>query len=656
MEEFHKRYTRICREHHLYPLEFILNHIRRCSEGNLTSEDMTKLDLSSYNLTPEDCNAFVDALTDDLFFEELSFSDCLLSEESSKILLRGLMENKAVKRLNLKGNNIRSGAAEVLGQFLKQNTCVRSLLVEWNSLGLWDNGMRAVCEGLALNQVLLFLDLRNNQITHEGASQIAVALKRNQCLRGLDLRWNNIGLLGGRELLEALKYNKRLVGLELSGNNIPQDIVHALSVAIQQNSDRQVTFEEHQAKTEALTRELEIIQELKHQEVTSLREEIDQQRSSQEQLNRSTQVKIDHLKSTLEERKSAFDSLSAKLSSTESELLLSRKRCSEQKSLANKLTVELQEERESNAAAVIQHRKRMNEVMEKNHELENIVNMLERRNKSFESKIYTLEKDIESMEGQFAEKAKISDKKFQEELLNTESRLQKEVSSLQQKALENREATKEKIAKLEEEKNAFEEEVSSLKSQLVSIKLSSDEELRNTKTRLKQDEIARSRQYDEHISQIQQSQSELQIQNTKQLTQITDLQSQLNTVNRESEMLNRQVESLKQQLERKDTDYRNEVNRSRIELDSERKTQAELRDRISDLENKLSEMSRRHKDAMSIKDNELEQLTEKLRSKENDIRKMHDEELKRAELLEKAIFSYVSSTKNASRPTSPYRS
>lgn len=41
----------------------------------------------------------------------------------------------------------------------------------------------------------------------------------------------------------------------------------------------------------------------------------------------------------------------------------------------------------------------MNEVMEKNYELENIVNMFEWRNKSFESKICILEKDIESMEG-----------------------------------------------------------------------------------------------------------------------------------------------------------------------------------------------------------------------------------------------------------------
>lgn len=224
MEDFHKRYTRICKEQHTYPLDAVLNHIRRYLDSGFSgeeslndAEEMAKLDLSGYNLTPDDCNALATALVDDLFFEELNLSDCLLSEESSKILLRGLMDNQAIKRLSLKGNNIRSGAAEILGQFLKKNTCVRSLLVEWNALGLWDSGMRAICEGLAINQVLLFLDLRNNQITHEGANHLAVALKRNHCLRGMDLRWNNIGLLGGRELLEALKYNKRLVGLELTG-------------------------------------------------------------------------------------------------------------------------------------------------------------------------------------------------------------------------------------------------------------------------------------------------------------------------------------------------------------------------------------------------------------------------------------------------------
>ena len=65
-------------------------------------------------------------------------------------------------------------------------------------------------------------------------------------------------------------------------------------------------------------------------------------------------------------------------------------------------------------------------------------------------------------------------------------------------------------------------------------------------------------------------------------------------------------------------------------------------------------MTRRHRDAIIIKDSELELLKEQLRCKENEIKKIHEEEMKRAELLEKAIYSYVSSTKNSS--LSPHRS
>ncbi|XP_068755458.1 leucine-rich repeat-containing protein 45-like [Montipora capricornis] len=660
MEEFYKRYVRICREQHSYPLEAVSNHIQSYLEGgevsSLSSEGMTKLELSGYNLTPDDCNALATALTDDLYFEELNLCDCLLSEEASKILLRGLMENQSIKRLNLKGNNIRSGAAEMLGQFLKKNSSVRSLLVEWNSLGLWDNGMRAVSEGLAVNQSLLFLDLRNNQVSHEGASQLAVALKKNHSLRGLDLRWNNIGLLGGRELLEALKYNKGLIGLELTGNNIPQDIIQALSIAIQQNSDRQVTFEEHRIKTEALTRELEMVHESKRLEVSSLKEEINQQRSNQEQLSRSTQIQIHQLKVALDDRKSAFDALSTKLSTTESELLTSRKTFSEQKVVVNNLTTELQEERQRMVNIEQQHRKKVNEILERNQELEQTVSALQRKNKGLENKICSLEEDMVRMEQQFVEKGKASDLKFQAELLDTENKLQKELNQLQKKALEYRETTKGKVKKLEEERNSFEEEVSNLRTQLVSLRLTSEEELRNTKTRLKQEEIARSRQYDEHISQVQASQNELQLLNTKQLAQIAELQSQLNTINRDNEVFKRQVDSLKQQLELRDADFKSEVSRSRLELDAERKTQADLRDKIADLEDKISEMTRKHKEAMIMKDNQLEQLNEKMRAKENDIRTMQEEEMRRAELLEKAIYSYVSSTKSGSRPGSPYRS
>lgn len=57
------------------------------------------------------------------------------------------------------------------------------LVLEWNALGMWDEGFSVFCEGLASNSSLIQLDLRNNQINHQGAAEIALALKRNSVLR-----------------------------------------------------------------------------------------------------------------------------------------------------------------------------------------------------------------------------------------------------------------------------------------------------------------------------------------------------------------------------------------------------------------------------------------------------------------------------------------
>jgi len=130
MEAFKQRYLKICRDVQVLPLECVISQL---SQGS--TEQSKTLDLSSYNLTPEDCHALATALSDDLFFKELSFADCLLSEESCKLILLGLMPNRSLTSLNFKGNNMRCSGAEVVGQFLKKNTTVHSLRLEWNSLG-----------------------------------------------------------------------------------------------------------------------------------------------------------------------------------------------------------------------------------------------------------------------------------------------------------------------------------------------------------------------------------------------------------------------------------------------------------------------------------------------------------------------------------------
>ena len=52
-------------------------------------------------------------------------------------------------------------------------------------MGMLDTSFGMFCEGLATNATLQVLDLRNNQITHDGAGELASALKRNTTLRSL---------------------------------------------------------------------------------------------------------------------------------------------------------------------------------------------------------------------------------------------------------------------------------------------------------------------------------------------------------------------------------------------------------------------------------------------------------------------------------------
>ena len=72
-----------------------------------------------------------------------------------------------------------------------------TLLLEWNSVGVWEFSFALFCEGLAAHSFLVHLHLHNNQIDHTGAQKLGIALRLNSTLSTLDLRWNNIGLIGG---------------------------------------------------------------------------------------------------------------------------------------------------------------------------------------------------------------------------------------------------------------------------------------------------------------------------------------------------------------------------------------------------------------------------------------------------------------------------
>lgn len=100
--------------------------------------------------------------------------------------------------------------------------------LEWNCIGIWDEGIKSIADGLAVNSTLEEIDLRNNKIGPHGVQALALSIKHNTVLQKMDLRWNNSGIMGGRAFVDALKWNTVLLDIELAGNEVPEDVVRSI--------------------------------------------------------------------------------------------------------------------------------------------------------------------------------------------------------------------------------------------------------------------------------------------------------------------------------------------------------------------------------------------------------------------------------------------
>lgn len=304
MEEVRRSYSRLCKESGAEPQETVLQRLHELPRG--------RLDLATQSLTADTCAALGKLLQKEAFVTELVLSDCMLSEEGAILLLQGLCANTVLQFLDLKGNNLRAAGAEALGRLLRQNKSIQSLTLEWNNLGTWEDAFAAFCGALAANSTLRQLDLRNNQISHKGAEELALALKSNASLQQLDLRWNNIGLLGGRALVSSLPSNRTLWRLELAGNSVPSDVLRAVEQAMDHNQDREATFRENQARARVLSKEVRHLQEEKSKQFLDLMETIDKQREELARSTRTSAARMGQLQEALNERQSIVNALKAK--------------------------------------------------------------------------------------------------------------------------------------------------------------------------------------------------------------------------------------------------------------------------------------------------------------------------------------------------------
>ena len=179
----------------------------------------------------------------------------------------------------------------------------------------------------------------------------------------------------------------------------------------------------------------------------------------------------------------------------------------------------------------------------------------------------------------------------------------------------------------------------------MSDKLKYEEDAMNMRMTMKQEEMNRTKQFEERIELLQTSRNDVQIKATKQSAEISDLQTRLGNSERENESWKRQCEHLKQQIDDRETELRNEANKARLEIENERRESMELKEKIADLERKNSEQEKRAKENLVAKETEISFLKTQLANKEDEIKRNRNDEIKRTEMLENALQSYLASAR-----------
>ncbi|XP_077897520.1 leucine-rich repeat-containing protein 45 isoform X2 [Ictidomys tridecemlineatus] len=627
MEEFRRSYSRLCKESGSEPQEAVLQQLHQLPRG--------RLDLATQSLTVDTCRALGKLLQSQTLLTELVLSDCMLSEEGTTLLLQGLCANTVIRFLDLKGNNLRAAGAEALGKLLRQNQSIQSLTLEWNNLGTWEDAFATFCGGLAANSTLQQLDLRNNQISHKGAEELALALKGNAALQQLDLRWNNVGLLGGRALVNCLPSNRTLWRLDLAGNNVPSDVLRAVEQAMEHNRDRHTAFQETQTRTHLLSKEVQYLQEEKSKQFLDLMETIDKQREEMARSSQASAARVGQLQEALKERHSIINALKAKLQMTEAALALSEQKSqdlgellatAEQERLSLSQREEKERRLEQQEAAERESKllRDLSAATEKNLLLRNQVDELERKLKSQQEELFLTRQELTNTSAelkirvvQAEERLDVEKRRARQNMEDSEKLRFKEVEHMTRHLEESERAMQERLQRLE------------------ALRLSLEE----------QQHLAH---LEEKLRLLAQARDEAQGTCIQQKQTVAEAQARASHLSLQVEGQRRRIEELQQELSNKDQEKVAEVTRVRVELQeqmgrlrAELTAQETLREKVAALERQLKVIASDHREALLDKESENASLREKLRLKEAEIARIRDEEAQRASFLQNAVLAYV---------------
>lgn len=134
------------------------------------------------------------------------------------IIIKHAILGKKCRILNLWGNKFTFESISILSNILNGNRTLKELDLSHNRL--LDNGIQIISEVLSLNTCAIKeLDLSSNEITDKGAEYLGNMLRKNRKLKSLVLNKNYITDNGFMFLANALVHdNQKLKQLKLESN------------------------------------------------------------------------------------------------------------------------------------------------------------------------------------------------------------------------------------------------------------------------------------------------------------------------------------------------------------------------------------------------------------------------------------------------------
>lgn len=149
MKAFKLKYIKKCKELHVEPIPSIVN----LPESAQSDENLV-LDLGELTLGQKNTMAIGYALEEDDVFSEIILSESYMGDEGCIAICNSLSKNKTCKLLNLKGGNIHAKGAAAIRRLLKANNTLQTLILEWNNIGVYENGINEIANALKLNRSL----------------------------------------------------------------------------------------------------------------------------------------------------------------------------------------------------------------------------------------------------------------------------------------------------------------------------------------------------------------------------------------------------------------------------------------------------------------------------------------------------------------------